>query len=126
LYTAWLRNLDVLIEILLYIFFSMQGGGEGRRTRPQDLTRLYEIILQNYGELQQLPGLEDDLQYQQEIETKTKAYRAFRYSSRICFHLYVGVTRLCFFPLLLVHGTPSPSTESLYATIFVLPFNFLT
>jgi signal recognition particle subunit SRP68 len=45
---------------------------------------LYEIILQNYSELQQLPGLEDDLQYQQEIETKTKAYRAFRYSSRIC------------------------------------------
>jgi signal recognition particle subunit SRP68 len=73
------------MEISLQIFFSMQAGGEGRRTRPQDLTRLYEIILQNCVELQQLPGLEDDLQYQQEIETKTKAYRAFRYSSKICF-----------------------------------------
>jgi len=73
------------MEIALHFFFFKQGGGEGRRTRPQDLTRLYEIILQNFSELQQLPGLEDDLQYQQEIETKTKAFRAFRYSSRICF-----------------------------------------
>jgi hypothetical protein len=73
------------MAISLQIFFSVQGGGESRRTRPQDLIRLYEIILQNYNELQQLPGLDDDLQYQQEIETKTKAYRAFRYSSRICF-----------------------------------------
>lgn len=74
------------MEIALqFFFFYKQGGGEGRRTRPQDLTRLYEIILQNFSELQQLPGLEDDLQYQQEIETKTKAFRAFRYSSRICF-----------------------------------------
>jgi signal recognition particle subunit SRP68 len=64
----------------------VQGGGEGRSTRPQDLTRLYEIILQNFSELQQLPGLEDDLKYQHEIETKTKAFRAFRYSSRICFY----------------------------------------
>jgi hypothetical protein len=72
------------MEIALQFFYK-QGGGEGRRTRPQDLTRLYEIILQNCSELQQLPGLEDDLKYQQEIETKTKAFRAFRYSSRICF-----------------------------------------
>ncbi|XP_067006030.1 signal recognition particle subunit SRP68 [Anabrus simplex] len=51
---------------------------EGRKARPQDLTRLYEIILQNVGELQQLPGLEDDNQYQLELETKTTFYKAFR------------------------------------------------
>jgi hypothetical protein len=77
----------MLMKIALqFFFFYTQGGGEGRRTRPQDLTRLYEIILQNFSELQQLPGLEDDLKYQQEIETKIKAFRAFRYSSRICFY----------------------------------------
>jgi hypothetical protein len=95
------------MELTLQIFFSMQGGGEGRRTRPQDLTRLYEIILQNCAELQQLPGLEDDLRYQQEIETKIKAYRAFRYSSRIClFCVEVTVPRLS--PLLLKHTRSIP------------------
>ncbi|KAG8221898.1 hypothetical protein J437_LFUL006716 [Ladona fulva] len=55
------------------------GVTEGRRTRPQDLTRLYEIILQNLGELQSLAGLEEDMQYQQDIEAKLMAFKAFRY-----------------------------------------------
>lgn len=49
-----------------------------KKVRPQDLTRLYEIILQNLTELQQLPGLEDDLKYQQEVEIKVKIFKAFR------------------------------------------------
>lgn len=55
---------------------------EGRKTRPQDLTRLYEIILQNLSELQQLAGMEDDASYQSEIETKITAYKAYR-----CFYI---------------------------------------
>uniref|UniRef100_A0A1B6L3X3 Signal recognition particle subunit SRP68 n=1 Tax=Graphocephala atropunctata TaxID=36148 RepID=A0A1B6L3X3_9HEMI len=55
---------------------------EGRKTRPQDLTRLYEIILQNLTEMQQLAGLEDDQEYQREIEAKIQAYKAFR-----CFYI---------------------------------------
>lgn len=51
---------------------------EGRKTRPQDLTRLYEIILQNFVEMQQLSGLEDDIEFQNEIEAKIIAYKAFR------------------------------------------------
>lgn len=51
---------------------------EGRKTRPQDLTRLYEIILQNLSELQQLAGLEEDQEYQRDIQAKIQAYRAFR------------------------------------------------
>ncbi|XP_069685140.1 signal recognition particle subunit SRP68 [Periplaneta americana] len=85
------RNLLMVESAQCALSDKNEGGGEGRRTRPQDLTRLYEIILQNYGELQQLPGLEDNLQYQQEIETKTKAYRAFR-----CFYIaqsLVGLRR---------------------------------
>ncbi|XP_046407107.1 signal recognition particle subunit SRP68 [Ischnura elegans] len=54
------------------------GAIDGKRTRPQDLTRLYEIILQNLGELQSLPGLEEDFQYQQNIEAKIIAFKAFR------------------------------------------------
>ncbi|XP_046660042.1 signal recognition particle subunit SRP68 [Homalodisca vitripennis] len=55
---------------------------EGRKTRPQDLTRLYEIILQNLTEMQQLPGMEEDQEYQREIEAKIQAYKAFR-----CFYI---------------------------------------
>ena len=49
-----------------------------KKVRPQDLTRLYEIILQNLMELQQLAGLEEDLSYQQEIDNKIKVFKAFR------------------------------------------------
>ncbi|XP_075216781.1 signal recognition particle 68 [Lycorma delicatula] len=55
---------------------------EGRKTRPQDLTRLYEIILQNLAEMQQLTGLEEDNEFQNEIEAKITAYKAFR-----CFYI---------------------------------------
>ncbi|GBP38399.1 Signal recognition particle subunit SRP68 [Eumeta japonica] len=51
---------------------------DGKKVRPQDLTRLYEIILQNFIELQQLPGFENNSSYQEEIETQIKVYRAFR------------------------------------------------
>ncbi|KAJ9576728.1 hypothetical protein L9F63_025379 [Diploptera punctata] len=84
------RNL-LMVESAQATLSDKNEGGEGRRTRPQDLTRLFEIILQNYCELQQLPGLEDDMKYQQEIDTKIKAYRAFR-----CFYIaqsLVGLRR---------------------------------
>lgn len=62
---------------------------DGRKVRPQDLTRLYEIILQNFTELQQLPGFESDEAYQREIETQMKAYRAFR-----CYYIAQVLTGL--------------------------------
>lgn len=55
---------------------------EGKKVRPHDLTRLYEIILQNVNELQSLPGFEEDQAYQNEIITVAKAYKAFR-----CFYI---------------------------------------
>uniref|UniRef100_A0A0K8TT17 Signal recognition particle subunit SRP68 n=1 Tax=Tabanus bromius TaxID=304241 RepID=A0A0K8TT17_TABBR len=51
---------------------------EGKRVRPQDLTRLYEIILQNVTELQQIAGLEEDTKYQQEAENLLVSFKAFR------------------------------------------------
>lgn len=62
---------------------------DGKKVRPQDLTRLYEIILQNFTELQQLPGFENDEEYQREIETQMKAYKAFR-----CFYIAQVLTGL--------------------------------
>lgn len=62
---------------------------DGKKVRPQDLTRLYEIILQNYSELQLLPGLDADAAYQKEIETEMKAYRAFR-----CYYIAQVLTAL--------------------------------
>ncbi|XP_049869055.1 signal recognition particle subunit SRP68 [Pectinophora gossypiella] len=62
---------------------------DGKKVRPHDLTRLYEIILQNYTELQQLPGFEDDAAYQKEIETQMTAYRAFR-----CYYIAQVLTGL--------------------------------
>ncbi|KAL1116023.1 hypothetical protein AAG570_005518 [Ranatra chinensis] len=51
---------------------------EGRKSKPQDLIRLYEIILQNLSEMQQLNGMVNDKEYQQDIDTAMKAYKAFR------------------------------------------------
>lgn len=49
-----------------------------RSPRPQDLIRLYDIILQNLVELLQLPGLEEDRTFQKEISLKTLVYKAYR------------------------------------------------
>lgn len=55
-----------------------KANTEGKRVRPQDLTRLYEIILQNTMEMQQIAGMEDDANYQKEIDNLALGFRAFR------------------------------------------------
>ncbi|XP_055606624.1 signal recognition particle subunit SRP68 [Uranotaenia lowii] len=60
---------------------------EGKKTKPQDLSRLYEIILQNVSEMQQLQGMEADPVYQAEIETLTQSFKSFR-----CY--YIAITLL--------------------------------
>ncbi|XP_043647208.1 signal recognition particle subunit SRP68 [Drosophila teissieri] len=57
---------------------SQQNVGDGKRVRPQDLARLYEIILQNVTEMQQISGLEDDAKYQSEVEHLAITFKAFR------------------------------------------------
>ncbi|XP_034830976.1 signal recognition particle subunit SRP68 [Maniola hyperantus] len=83
---------------------------DGKKVRPQDLTRLYEIILQNYTELQQLPGFENDTAYQKEIETELKAYRAFR-----CYYIAQVLTGLRRFreALAMLERCSTYTTESL-------------
>ncbi|KAH8301243.1 hypothetical protein KR018_009226 [Drosophila ironensis] len=57
---------------------SQQNIGDGKRVRSQDLARLYEIILQNVTEMQQINGLEEDAQYQGEVENLAITFKAFR------------------------------------------------
>lgn len=61
-----------------------------KAVRPQNLTRLYEIIAQNVIELQQIPGLENDLAYQNEIKNLSVAFKAFR-----CY--YIAMTLISMF-----------------------------
>ncbi|KAF8771648.1 Signal recognition particle subunit SRP68 like protein [Argiope bruennichi] len=56
---------------------------DGRRvTKPQDLVRPYEIIIQNLNEMTQLPGLENDSNFLEETEASSLAYKAHR-----CFYI---------------------------------------
>ncbi|XP_023810009.1 signal recognition particle subunit SRP68 [Oryzias latipes] len=55
------------------------GADDSKRgPRPQDLIRLYDIILQSLAELSTLPGLEDDHAFQKEVSLKTLIYKAYR------------------------------------------------
>ncbi|MBN3314220.1 SRP68 protein, partial [Atractosteus spatula] len=49
-----------------------------RGPRPQDLIRLYDIILQSLAELSVLQGLEEDHSFQKEVALKTLVYKAYR------------------------------------------------
>lgn len=60
-----------------------------KKVRPQDLTRLYEIILQNVTELQTVQGMEQDAEYQTEVEGLNLSFKAFR-----CYYIAVTLVAL--------------------------------
>jgi signal recognition particle subunit SRP68 len=60
-----------------------------KKVKPQDLSRLYEIILQNITELQQLPGMETDTSYQAELESLAMSFKAFR-----CYYIALTLVNL--------------------------------
>ena len=53
--------------------------------KPQDLVRLYDTVIQNYNEMPQLAGLEDDLELKQEMEAKVVCCKAHKYVFDIWF-----------------------------------------
>ncbi|EQB77241.1 signal recognition particle protein [Camelus ferus] len=76
--TAIKRN-ENMAKGLQKALLQQQPDDDSRRApRPQDLIRLYDIILQNLVELLQLPGLEEDRAFQKEIGLKTLVYKAYR------------------------------------------------
>ncbi|KAK7498522.1 hypothetical protein BaRGS_00010182 [Batillaria attramentaria] len=71
------RNL-LLIENLRQYLPDRQVE-EGRKiTKPQDLVRLYDIIIQNLGEIPNLHGVEEDPTLDEEINARVRGYKAFR------------------------------------------------
>lgn len=75
--TAIKRNVIMAEALQKQLNDPTQDDGK-RVLRPQDLIRLYDIILQNLSELPQLSGLEDDKDFQAEVELKTSVYKAYR------------------------------------------------
>ncbi|KAM5136069.1 signal recognition particle subunit SRP68 [Mantella aurantiaca] len=77
--TAIHRNESMASALQKALLRQPQTEDDGKRNpRPQDLIRLYDIILQNLAELTVLPGMEDDQSFQKEIALKTLVYKAYR------------------------------------------------
>ncbi|XP_074647585.1 signal recognition particle subunit SRP68-like [Tubulanus polymorphus] len=76
------RNL-LMIQNLEEGLHSKKQQREGKKIpKPQDLARLYEIIVQNLTDIPNLPGFEDDDSIQTEVDTEILGYKAFR-----CFYI---------------------------------------
>ncbi|XP_078621495.1 signal recognition particle subunit SRP68-like [Branchiostoma floridae x Branchiostoma japonicum] len=83
-YLTYIRNTITIQRNLLMadtVKASLSPGAavDGRRAaKPQDLVRLYDIILQNVEELRQLPGIQDDAMMAQNLEAQSDACKAYR------------------------------------------------
>ncbi|XP_026464622.1 signal recognition particle subunit SRP68-like [Ctenocephalides felis] len=55
-----------------------EGKTEPKKVNIQNIARLYEIIIQNVLELQQLPGMETDDSFLSEMDILLKSFKAFR------------------------------------------------
>lgn len=94
-YLSYIR-LKLTLERNLYLIaqakINMEDDNftEGtKKVRAQDISRLYEIILQNVSELMQLNGLENDKEYQKEIDQLSLSFKAFR-----CFYIALTLVNL--------------------------------
>lgn len=84
-----------LINYLQYIRLSrtlernlalVKAAEESEKAKPQDIVRLYEAALHNLVEISQI---QDDAEFLEEQEAKTKGYRAFR-----CFYMAQSLANL--------------------------------
>ena len=57
---------------------SATNDDKTKQAKPQDIVRIYDIILQNLKDLANLPGLSNDKQYLLENEFMTMFYTMFR------------------------------------------------
>ncbi|XP_018617700.1 signal recognition particle subunit SRP68 [Scleropages formosus] len=77
LWTVVKRN-ESMAHVLQAKLKEPQMDENKRGPRPQDLIRLYDIILQSLAELCTLQGLEDDHTFQKEVSLKMLVYKAYR------------------------------------------------
>lgn len=73
-----LRNLALVLTYRKIINGDVQVEEGKKAPKLQDLVRLHEIIIQNFKELPNLPGLEDDLELRRSVEGQVIAHRAHR------------------------------------------------
>lgn len=53
--------------------------GSGKKiAKPEDLVRIYDIILQNLSDMADLPGIDQDLTFSKEIAAQMLEYKAYR------------------------------------------------
>ncbi|XP_067936540.1 signal recognition particle subunit SRP68-like [Watersipora subatra] len=72
-----------LVMIELYRGLLGQPVSDGQKViRPQDIARLYEMIIQGLGEMISLPGLQGDAELEEELQADIIANKAFR-----CYYL---------------------------------------
>ncbi|XP_046550007.1 signal recognition particle subunit SRP68-like [Haliotis rubra] len=83
-YLTYLR-LTKTVERNLLLIDNLQNylpgkvAEEGRKiTKPQDLVRLYDIIIQNLNDIPNLHGLEESPSLFEEITTRVTSFKAFR------------------------------------------------
>ncbi|XP_067115373.1 signal recognition particle subunit SRP68 [Osmerus mordax] len=81
LWTVVKRN-ESMAHVLQAQLKEPQTDENKRGPRPQDLIRLYDIILQSLAELAALQGLEEDHTFQKEVALKMLVYKAYR-----CFYI---------------------------------------
>lgn len=81
LWTVVKRN-ESMAHMLQAQLREPQTDENKRGPRPQDLIRLYDIILQSLAELSTLQGLEEDHTFQKELALKMLVYKAYR-----CFYI---------------------------------------
>ncbi|KAM9490985.1 signal recognition particle subunit SRP68-like isoform 2-T2 [Salvelinus alpinus] len=77
LWTVVKRN-ESMAHMLQAKLKEPQTDENKRGPRPQDLIRLYDIILQSLAELSTLQGLEEDHTFQKEVALKMLVYKAYR------------------------------------------------
>lgn len=86
-YLSWTRiNKTIERNLLMLDVYTSQlasssqvdDGSKVKNVKPQDIVRLYDIIIQNYTDMAQLPGLLADQEYQNDSEFTVLFYKTFR------------------------------------------------
>ncbi|XP_014789465.1 signal recognition particle subunit SRP68 [Octopus bimaculoides] len=71
------RNLLLIENLKQYLPNKTIPDGK-KVTKPQDLVRLYDIIIQNLNEIFNLAGIEDDMKLSNEVKTLIQSFKSFR------------------------------------------------
>lgn len=73
------RNLLLIKSLKKNLEQNLDNNSDGKKSvKPQDLIRPYEIIIQNLSEMTQLPGIDSNSNFIEEVNSQILAYKAHR------------------------------------------------